>query len=260
MFSKLIIPFLVLTISFSCRKVKQNTVLIVGHAACGLENIRVPFQDNTKEGIEYAFSYNKCGGVELDLQLSSDNELILFHNSELSKNTNKSGCINDFTSFELLQTEYATLNKEKITALNQLTFLTDKTYYLDIRHLNYCKQSIIDVNKYISALSNVNLPPKIFLTVSSVQYIEPLKLSGYRVIYVADTESEALNVMNNYNLDGVELRLKNITTTFVEKYKSDTFSVGIYDVRAAKSIQKAINMGPTYMSTDDLKRTINCLK
>lgn len=260
MLFKIVCFFSCVYFALGCRKVAQNDVLIIGHGACGLENISVPFQDNTNNGIEYAFSHEKCDGIEIDLQLSQDNELILYHNTTLSENTNKKHCIGDYTRQSLIETSYSSLNKEKIMALDQLKFLNNKSYYFDIRHFNSCTQSAIDVNRYISVLSNFVLPNKLYLTVSSVEYITPFKLAGYKIIYVANTEQEAINVMENYNLDGVELRLNNISTTFVKTYKTEEFSVGIYDVRAAKSIQKAIEMNPTYLSTDDIRKTINCLR
>jgi len=251
--------FLLITL-VACRKVEQKDVLIIGHAASGLANVSVPFQDNTLEAINYAFSHSKCNGVELDLQLSADNQLILFHNTELSQNTNKEGCVRDYNRVDLITTQYKTLNKEKIAALDQVNFLNNKTYFLDIRHLNSCTQEIINVNRYISALSSIALPEKLFFTVSSQAYIEPFKQAGYTVLYVADSEQDAVNAIDTYNFDGVELRLNNISATFVESYKKNDFLVGIYDVRAAKSIQKAILMQPSFLSTDDIKRTINCLK
>lgn len=245
---------------FGCRKVEKNNVQIIGHAACGLSNSAVPFQENTLAAIQFAFNYKHCDGVELDIQLSKDGELVLFHDQKMSPNTAKENCVSNYTYQELINTSYLSISKEKIAGLKQVEFKSDKTYYLDLRHYNYCEEKSIAVEEYITALNQINFGNTVTLSVSKLSYISPLKSEGYEVIFVANSESEALDAINKYNADGVELRLKNISTTFVKQQIAQGLIVGIYDVRAPVSSKKAIEMEPTFLSTDDLKKTINCLK
>lgn len=58
------------------------------------------YPENTLLAFEKALETG-CGGIELDVQLSSDGEPVILHDETLDRTTNGTGFVKDFTAFEL---------------------------------------------------------------------------------------------------------------------------------------------------------------
>src|SRR5574343_100624 len=148
----------ILLIATACSKSKSfDGIEILGHAATGLENINSPYHDNTKEAVEYALSIEGCDGIEIDVQLSADGELWLFHNTNLELETNTSGCVPNLNFSDLSQTHYTTIGKEKLVRLRDLdtSYFKGKKILLDIRHYNECSNSFVNQNQIIQHLQTI---------------------------------------------------------------------------------------------------------
>ncbi|MBR4461039.1 MAG: metallophosphoesterase [Erysipelotrichaceae bacterium] len=62
------------------------------------------YPENTLEAFKQAFEYDICG-IELDVQLSKDNELVVIHDETLNRTTNMQGYVKDYTLEELKEAE-----------------------------------------------------------------------------------------------------------------------------------------------------------
>lgn len=67
---------------------------VKGYAHRGLSNVA---PENTKASI-YKAGYAGCDGVEVDIQCTSDNEIILMHDTTVDRTTNGTGTVNQLTS------------------------------------------------------------------------------------------------------------------------------------------------------------------
>ena len=56
--------------------------------------------ENTMEAFELAIE-QKADGIELDVQLSRDGEIMVLHDESVDRVTNSSGLLKDFTSWQL---------------------------------------------------------------------------------------------------------------------------------------------------------------
>ena len=109
------------SILFSCSKEKGfDNVKVLGHAATGLENLNSVYHDNSKEAVEMALSMQGCEGVEIDIQLSKDDELWLYHDAFLKTQTNGNGCISECETGYLDNLQYSSLHKEELLKLSEL--------------------------------------------------------------------------------------------------------------------------------------------
>ena len=93
---------------------------LLGHAGMGLSIENSFYHDNSLESIELALSINGCDGLEVDVQMSLDNSLWLYHDPNLETQTNLNGCISCKTDKELENGRYKTLHKEKLIKLMKL--------------------------------------------------------------------------------------------------------------------------------------------
>ena len=147
-------------ILFSCAKKQENeTVKILGHAATGLNMLNSVYHDNSKEAVEFALSIEGCDGVEIDLQLSKDGELWLYHDEKLETETNGSGCISSLTSAEIADLSYTTFHAEHLAKLSSLdlTQFNGKELILDLRQWNFCESTYVPIQQVIDQLLQLNL-------------------------------------------------------------------------------------------------------
>jgi glycerophosphoryl diester phosphodiesterase len=75
----------------------MTPILILGHRGAAGEA-----PENTLSGFRYARSLGLTG-VELDVHLSHDGELVVIHDATVDRTTNASGSVADFTAAELAQ-------------------------------------------------------------------------------------------------------------------------------------------------------------
>ena len=64
------------------------------------------YPENTLEAFKQAFRYDICG-IELDVQLSKDDQLVVIHDETLDRTTNLKGNVMDYTLAELKEAEIA---------------------------------------------------------------------------------------------------------------------------------------------------------
>jgi glycerophosphoryl diester phosphodiesterase len=256
--------FIAILFLSSCKKKEGfENIRVIGHAAMGLDILNSVYHDNSKEAVEFALSIEGCDGVEMDLQLSKDGKLWLYHDTKLENETNGNGCVNNLNSSELSTLYYKTLAKEKLVALSDIDFslFKGKELFLDFRHLNFCESSYINVAAVISQLQDLNLVSQINFTVNCIlgydAWIEPFTDLGMNVYYSIYTISELNNLNNVYPaIKGYIVKNNDFSKSDVDQIKSNNKKVYIFEIRSPKGIRKALNKFPHGVITDDLRTTL----
>lgn len=255
---KISISLILLAFLIGCKKEKFASVLILGHAGNGLNMQNSIFHDNSKEAIDFALSMEGSNGVEIDVQLTKDGILWLFHDNTLDKETKFTGCIADFTSSELAECHYSSINNEKVVALNSIDFNSylNSTFILDIRHYRGCDLQLIDTAVFIQQLTELknNYPLVNFLISTNYRYWVPtIEAIGYPVFYEINTmeDFQKSSFAPNYILKNA-----NFTKDEVSTIQTTNKKVLIFEVRSPKFIRKALKKQPFGLLTDDLRATI----
>jgi glycerophosphoryl diester phosphodiesterase len=253
---------LILLISACSKDDKSAYTKVIGHGATGLRMPASFYHDNSLEAINKALETEGCDGIEIDVQLSVSGTLWLFHDSELSVETNHSGCINSKTDEELKQVRYNTIRKEKLARFEEIPFhkLIGKTLMLDLRHYNSCQAVIISSEKITEQLlkfpeiqaGNIN----VYLISNYEPWIIALQTSPFDLIYSTETLEEAKLVLNTNNIAGVMIKNAQINKNQVNELKALEKKIIIFEVRSPKNIRKALKKRPDYLVTDDLRATI----
>ncbi|MCF8415094.1 MAG: hypothetical protein K9G40_02535 [Crocinitomicaceae bacterium] len=261
MLGRIIIILLVLS---ACSKQKNfEQIKVYGHAGMGMEILNSVYHENSKEAIEMAVSIEGCEGVEMDVQLSKDNELWLFHDSNLSEQTNGENCVNELTSSELSQFHYTTFYKEKLAKFNDLDLakLKGKNIYLDLRHYNECSYHYVDKQAFISAIlaSPVYQDSAIHVHIilSTEYWINDFINSGFSVYQEVYDEEKSTNIFNSYpNLDGIVIKNAIISKEKVQEVRNLDKKVIIFEMRSPKGIRTALKKYPDAVITDDIRATL----
>lgn len=261
---RLINTIFAIVLLFSCNK-KDNysSIQVIGHAGMGLAMPNSMYHDNSKEAIEYALLMNGCKGVEVDVQLSKDGKLWLYHDPNLDSQTSISGCIGEFNSSELSSVKYNSLHREKLCRLIDIdsNLLYDKMLYLDIRKVNFCTNSEVNSQQILDALNGVPFlkNPKIHVVMVSnnLSFLNIINANGYKSAYELNENLDFLTIqsMNNF-VQELLVKNKNVSADQIANYQSAGLKVTVFEMRSASGIRKALKKNPNAIITDDVREAI----
>jgi glycerophosphoryl diester phosphodiesterase len=253
-----------ITILYSCSKEKGfENVKVLGHAATGLENLNSVYHDNSKEGVEMALSMQGCDGVEIDIQISKDGDLWLYHDGQLNSQMNGDGCIPECDTDYLKDLRYGSFHHEKLTRLSELDLgqLKGKELFLDLRHYNECSGNFVSMTVMIQRLTELNMNSQSNITVNCIlgnaNWIEPFINAGFNVYYSVYSRSEAEVANIDFPLlTGYIIKNKDISKDEVTWIRNTSKKVYIFEVRSPKGIRSAFKKYPDGILTDDLRATL----
>jgi glycerophosphoryl diester phosphodiesterase len=248
---------LVLLLAACTKKEGFQSVLLLSHAGMGLDIQNSFYHDNSFESVETACSMIGCDGVEVDVQLSSDGELWLYHDETLDTETNGSGCIPERTSSYLSNITYKTIHKEKLCRLLSISDvqLFGKELFLDLRHLNFCSGTFVSIDKMISRLSQLSiLKEKIWIVTNNKNWLLPLKDAGFKVVFQLDSQS---NSFSDATLaDGFIVRNTLISVDQVRSIQKAGKKLFIFELRSPRGIRAALRKQPDGILSDDIRAAI----
>jgi glycerophosphoryl diester phosphodiesterase len=255
---------ILLVVLGACSKKEDfSTVDVFGHAGMGLNIQNSLYHDNTKEAVDLAMGIEGCDGVEVDVQLSEDGELWLYHDNELSTNTNGASCIPEIGSSELESLHYTTFAKEKLIRLKDLddqSFI-GKTLFLDLRHLNACSGQFVSKEDLINSLLSNELLTNSSITVwyilANPAWIDDFDAAGFSVLFSAAGYTEFNELIDNYPaLDGLVVKNSEMNKEDVDHLHSLGKKVFIFEIRSPKGIRSALKKFPDGVITDDIRTTL----
>ena len=253
--------FLLSLLLFSCQKENQHTgIEVIGHGGMGLQMSNSIFHDNSLESVLLALNMPGSDGVEIDVQQDVNGVLWLYHNETLNQETTVNGCIFEFSTAELNQVYYNSLNNEKLIKLSELdlTSYPSKKIFLDLRFRRSCNNSYVDPLVLKTALLNLNIHENenIFLIVPSSTFL-PYFENEFNVLFGTDNYTEALNELTQDSLiQGLVIRNKSIDFNQVQTLKALNRKVYLFEMRSPKGIKSALKKRPDGIITDDLRAAI----
>lgn len=130
------------------------------------------YRENSEKAIMYSLNKSYIKGVECDIRLTKDNEIVLLHNMVIDLISDGTGVVHNLTLKELLNYNFS---NEKITILSQLLpkIYTNKIILLEIKEE---RNDVID--NWIDALSKIinrNKELNIYLCSFNYKLVKALK-------------------------------------------------------------------------------------
>lgn len=250
-YNRSVLFFISILLFYSCRKAAVcHDIEVFGHAAMGLSMPNSGFHANSMEAINLASEFNTLKGIELDVRMSKDGELWLFHDDFLEDETTGFGCLEERTSSELEKIHYKSMHKEKLAKLSLITFDSTKTYFLDLKFYNACKEIPVDINIFKQKLDLLAMPNFILILPSKdlFQYFS----SDYKCVLSSDNIELILQELNTNDWYGVAIRNSKISAEVVEGLVSNGNNVYLYDIRSPKGTLNALKKKPTGIISDDV--------
>lgn len=258
-FSVLVI--VLVTLQSSCTK--NNAVLpnvtVLGHAGMSLHRDRAIFPANSFESIKYAIDILGADGVEVDVQMTKDSVLVLYHDQFLEFSTNFLGCVSQYTFDEI---KNARLDNTKCTIVSLEKVLKymdsrNKTIFLDIKAYDYCNQSSISVSEFNYGFSNSS-------SQMSMKFIKNIVISNASSLFLSQVNhpnkcieitniQNGINQLNTFEFQSLLINLVNISNNEIEMLKNVDW--GIIGVKDEWTIDDGIKLMPRFVITDNIAYT-----
>jgi glycerophosphoryl diester phosphodiesterase len=250
----LCIFFFVTLLLSSCKHSDERYFVgVIGHAGAGLDVDRVPYPGNTQESIDYARSLG-AKHIELDIQLSSDKQWVLFHNDFMDFHTMHDGCISQFTAAYLKTVAYHGYPKIKINMLSELNLSGFETVFLDVRHYFPCENfSHIDTSYLYVGIEDfiANNPQVNVVMITNKASLLPFyKAKGIPVYFEAQNLNQIAQIHSLYPYADFIIRNRNISAEEVSAIRNMGASIIIFDVKSYEGNIDAMRKNPNFVMTD----------
>jgi len=250
-FRSLILLYPVLLFLQSCSKVTPcDNIEVFGHAAMGLSMPNSGYHANSMEAIDLALHFPSLTGIELDVRMSNDGQLWLYHNDFLEDETTGEGCIEEKMCSEIEVLNYKSIHKEKLVRLSSLEIDSSKQYILDLKFNNACQQNLVNVATYKQAL-DLLWKPNILLILPSKNLLSNFS-SNYRCMLSSDNIELLLSELTSNEWYGCVIRNSKISEEQVRDLLATGKKVYLYDIRSPKGTLTALKKQPSGIITDDV--------
>lgn len=271
----LLISVLLLT---SCEKLPESydtlsglPPMVIGHGGSGESNFQNTHPWNSEQSIMEALAKG-ADGVELDIQMSADGVLMLFHDETLLPATQCAGCISthqaDFLtdcaqSAGIFQSEedYPLLRLDEV--LDRLSSLdAHPIVCLDIRLGETCPSAadpsyrrdqlvtaLMEASASYPALVITSFDRDLLSTLASLGIEASMQLAGD---YSSDWASIFLTIADGSGIDGVITYFEEITAAQIDDLHAAGYTVTLFGPFSASSHRSALAKGPDAIITDNI--------
>jgi len=254
----------VLIILSACEKKSiYGNIEILGHGGNGLEIVNAFYHDNSLESIELALLTDGCDGVELDVRLSADGTLWLFHDNELDGGTNGTGCVETSTDEYLSTLHYKTIDKESLIKLSDVpkSYLANKKVYIDSRNSISCTNGSVDLSTFLNEVVAFRdacpTSTEIIVETRDDQWEAPFAAAGFSTIkFVTDFDQYPSILANLPTVDIIVVTNETISKENVAQIHADGREVIIFGMRSAKATREAYRKNPDGVLADNLRTAI----
>lgn len=147
----------------SINNLRDNEIAVIGHGGMGFTSVEVNLPSNSFEGITKAVEGYGVEGVEVDVQMSKDGVLYLYHDSRLQTLTDCLGCLYQYDSEEL----------------------EDCKYRLGFNTQNFKNQKLVKLETIIERFSNRQTKPFVFLDLkTSLDCPHSFDYSNFEAVFI----------------------------------------------------------------------------
>lgn len=272
----ILITICTLFLFFSCGKndvdlshvknLNGNKISPIGHAGKGFSS-RFPI--NSFEGVSNAVNMG-ADGVEIDIQMTKDSVLVLYHDGTLEEQTNLEGFIHE-KNWSYVQTAiynnplYA---EYKIISLDQLFehLKNAKGYYyfLDFKFFEPQNPEQL-ISTYTNALVKIidkhRMEKNVLILYKLKSFLEQLRILRPELYLVISGEFEnALSTATELDLYGILVSNDKITKAQIQQAHDEEIRVGTFGLLSKDDNLDGIDKSPDFMITDKLKHLVKVLK
>lgn len=277
-----IIMFVLLMITLSCKKANINDIhnlngdfiYIIGHGGIGFQTLNTQLPENSMLSITKAIDVYGADGVEVDVQLSKDLNLVLFHDDRLETSTDGYGYVYEYDLAELHEFKYnrdihanlfidehivsleavlQKFSKQKIKPqlhLDLRSWLYDSSLYNSAGFFSVYASKIVDIiNKY-------QYYEYTYITSGDVNLLKELSQQDVSLKLMIETNqiSWAIEQIQENGWYGILANNYNISKQDIKYAHSQGIRVVVFDIKTQPNQVKAVNKHPDFIITDNISQ------
>lgn len=207
----------------------------------GLNNKK--YKENTKEAIIDSLKENYIKGIEIDIRLTKDNQIVVIHDSTINRVSNQTGQIKDMTLKELKKYNFGTKEKpSKICTLKEILEILpqNKLILIEIKETKNKDLFIKLLYKTIKKYKN----KQIYIMSFNKEIINKLK-EKYPNIKCGLLTSTIINNEHQKKYDFIVQSSYSINK--IEEFKKPIFIWAIYNKRKYNELKKIMPTNTYYI-------------
>ncbi len=210
---------------FEITNLNGNQINVIGHGGSGFQSFDNPYPANSFTSISRAIDGMNADGVEVDVQLSGDSVVVLYHDQRLESSTDGDGFVFERNIDYLQSCRYRndfTVNitmNEKIISLNKILeyfheYNPKPDIYLDIKLYNSNRNySDNFVRNLVQLINFFDAQPWVKIQSVSLDFLISAKnIDSTLCLFLKAPEKEfTINNILNHNLSGIVSLFNNIS-------------------------------------------------
>lgn len=262
----LIIISIILVSFTSCKKevsvsnLNGNSIGCFGHAGMGSKSF---YPANTLQSFESCLNRG-ADGTEMDIQVTKDGVLVIYHNNNLSSATQCGGVIRDLNWEEINSCRFSK------SLLNNFDVISFDEFFGTIRNpYKYtftfdCKltEGSGDNDEYykifssaiVSTIKKYGIQENVLIENSDPGFLNLIKAQNnlLKLFVLGDDFEKDLNIVTQNRFYGISCDNNAISIEQIQKAHENNVRITIYGVQTNKQNYDAISKQPDFIQTDDL--------
>jgi glycerophosphoryl diester phosphodiesterase len=235
---------------------------VFGHAGTSLHRDRAVYPANSFESIKYALDVLDADGVEVDVQMTKDSVLVLYHDSYLDQASTFIGCISEYNYADIEYLKLDFTKYELVTLKKVLKFVESrqKSVYLDVKTYNYCSNNKISQTSFQYALNNsldeldTNFKKtKILLGMTDYQFLNAINFPVK--CYETTNVSDGIQIANANNFTCLSIFKQFINKQDATLLNKTSIYWGVVGVKDKWTIDEVVQLLPKFIVSDNVART-----
>ena len=268
------------SLCFACQKVEldtiqnlnDNRIAIVGHGGSGFPVTGLEPPANSMESIEKAVRGFGVDGVEVDVQISADSVLMVYHDAQLGSLTNCQGCVVEHNAETLVNCRYRSTIGAGVVQPHRLIRLEEvlrlfaqrqrpPTLLLDIKLFTDCPaapndlEHLFRVSKELNHLiTRFNAQKWVLIETPAVALLKQMHELNpeLRLIWSSRPAAQIIELAREYDIFGFGFRNSVVNRQEIQMLHAEGFRVVLYEVRTRNAAMEAVNKSPDYIETDNI--------
>ncbi len=262
---------------------RGGKIQVIGHGGSGFLSLFNPFNPlppNSLTSLSKALFVDKSDGVEIDVQMSKDSVLILYHDKKLESKTLSQGYVEEKLASEILGLEYLCgfpydfFQHELVISLNDLLQVLKNEpifpfLYLDVKTFsinegpNYFARRSTFVRALSTVLDQFKIPKERIIILSEDEtLLDKIKdeIPQLLVMFDASDFEHGLRVTMDHEFHGLVMNKNNISQSQVQKTHHSKIEVVLYGGKSQAGINEAIRKNPDVLQVNNVPLLKELLK
>ncbi len=250
-----------------------NRIAIIGHGGGGFQSPNNPYPSNSEASILQAIENYNVDGIEVDVQISQDSILWLYHDRSLSSQTDCQGCIIDMKKEDLVSCRFQTdfdvniFMDERLMRLEHLLeFATNRKIppmiFLDIKDQSACSASNIDylffnamlAQKLIDLITKYDAKSWVIIESQNRGLIREIRERDNAILlnYLSAISEFDLQFAIEENIFGITMNNDLADGEFIKRAHDEGLRVTLYNTKIRSAHIDAVEKNPDFIITDNI--------